>query len=46
MKCDNVIVDKSLSFAVVIVRLYKYLFDEKKRMLLQNNAKYVTNLDI
>ena len=30
MKCDNVIVDKSFSFAVRIVRLYKYLFDEKK----------------
>lgn len=34
MKTDNVIVDKSKAFAVRIIRLYKYLCDEKKEFVL------------
>jgi len=31
---DNIILDKSFSFAVRIVKLYKYLCDEKKEYVL------------
>lgn len=34
MKTDNVIVEKSKAFAVRIIRLYKYLCDEKKEFVL------------
>ena len=34
MKRDNVIVDKSFAFAVRVVKLYKYLSDEKKEFIL------------
>ena len=34
MKKDNVIVDKSFAFAVRVVKLYKYLCDEKKEFIL------------
>ena len=34
MKADNVIVGKSKAFAVRIIRLYKYLCDEKKEFVL------------
>lgn len=34
MKTDNVIVDKSKVFAVRIIKLYKYLSDEKKEYVL------------
>lgn len=34
MKRDNVLVDKSFSFAVRIVNLYKYLCSEKKEFVL------------
>ena len=34
MKADNVIVGKSKAFAVIIIRLYKYLCDEKKEFVL------------
>ena len=38
LKRDNVIVDKSFAFAVRVVKLYKYLSDEKKEFIV-NNAK-------
>lgn len=38
---DNVIVTKSFDFAVRIVKLYKYLIDEKKNILYQNNSYVV-----
>lgn len=34
MKQDNIILDKSFTFAVRIVKLYKYLCDEKKEYVL------------
>ncbi|MEA3353043.1 MAG: four helix bundle protein [Campylobacterota bacterium] len=34
MKQDNIILDKSFSFAVRIVKLYKYLCDKKKEYVL------------
>jgi len=34
MKQDNIILDKSFAFAVRIVKLYKYLCDEKKEYTL------------
>lgn len=34
MKQDNIILDKSFDFAVRIVKLYKYLCDEKKEYVL------------
>ena len=34
LKRDNVIVDKSFAFAVRVVKLYKYLCDEKKEFIL------------
>ena len=34
MKKDNVIVDKSKAFALRIIKLYKYLCDEKKEYIL------------
>jgi hypothetical protein len=34
---DNIILEKSMNFSVRIVRLYKYLCDEKKNILCQNN---------
>ena len=34
MKTDNVIAKKSKSFAIRIVKLYKYLVDEKKEFVL------------
>lgn len=34
MKTDNIIVDKSKNFAIRIVKLYKYLNEEKKEYVL------------
>ena len=34
---DNLVLDKSFKFAVRIVKLYKYLCDEKKNILCLNN---------
>jgi four helix bundle protein len=34
MKTDNVIVDKSYSFALRIVKLYKYFIEEKREFVL------------
>jgi len=34
MKQENVILDKSFAFAVRVVKLYKYLCDEKKEYIL------------
>ena len=34
MKRDNILVDKSFSFAVRIVNLYKYLCSDKKEFVL------------
>lgn len=34
MKQDNIILDKSFAFAVRVVKLYKYLCDEKKEYVL------------
>jgi len=34
MKTENVIRDKSFEFALKIVDLYKYLYDEKKEYVL------------
>jgi len=34
MKQDNIILDKSFAFSVRIVKLYKYLCDEKKEYIL------------
>jgi len=34
MKQDNIIVDKSFAFAVRIVKVYKYLYDEQKEYIL------------
>jgi hypothetical protein len=36
MKSENVIQEKSYAFAVRIVKLYKYLVDEKKEYVLSN----------
>ena len=38
MKTDNIIVDKSKSFAVRVIRLYKYLCDEKKEFVLSKQV--------
>ena len=34
MKQDNLILDKSFDFAIRVVKLYKYLCDEKKEYVL------------
>ena len=34
MKNDNVLVDKSFQFAIRVVKLYKYLCDDKKEFIL------------
>ena len=34
MKLDNIILDKSFTFAIRVVKLYKYLSDEKKEYVL------------
>jgi len=34
MKQENIILDKSFTFAVRIIKLYKYLCDEKKEYIL------------
>ncbi|MCI8613227.1 MAG: four helix bundle protein [Clostridia bacterium] len=34
MKTDNVIVDKTKAFAIRIIKLYKYLTDEKREFVL------------
>lgn len=34
MKQDNIIQEKSFAFAVRLVKLYKYLFDEKREFVL------------
>lgn len=34
MKSENIIVDKSKAFAIRIIKLYKYLCDEKKEFVL------------
>jgi len=34
MKQDNIILDKSFEFAIRVVKLYKYLCDEKKEYVL------------
>lgn len=34
MNRDNVIIDKSKAFAIRIIKLYKYLLDEKKEFIL------------
>ena len=34
MSNDNVIIEKSMDFAVRIVKLYKYLCDEKKEFIM------------
>ena len=36
MKTDNIIAEKSKSFALRIIKLYKHLCDEKKNMYCQN----------
>ena len=34
MKTDNIIVDKSKSFAIRVIKLYKYLVEEKREFVL------------
>ena len=34
MKSENIIVERSMQFAVRVVKLYKYLCDEKKEYVL------------
>lgn len=34
---ENVVKDKSFAFAIRIVKLYKYLVEEKKEFVFQNN---------
>ena len=45
MKQDNLILDKSFDFAVRVVKLYKYLCDEKKEYVLSKvaNSGYEVN---
>ena len=38
MKTENAIVDKSKAFALRIIKLYKYLCDEKKEFVLSKQA--------
>ena len=38
MKTDNVIVEKSKTFALRIIRLYQYLNDEKREFVLSKQA--------
>ena len=38
MKTNNQIVDKSYAFALRVVRLYKYLFEEKKEFVLSKQV--------
>lgn len=38
MKTDNIIVDKSKSFALRIIRLYKFLCDNKKEFVLSKQV--------
>lgn len=38
MKTDNVIVDKSKAFALLIIRLYKYLTETKKEFVLSKQV--------
>ena len=38
MKTDNIVVNKSKSFAIRIIRLYKYLCDEKKEFVLSKQV--------
>lgn len=38
MKTDNIVVDKSKNFAVRIIKLYKYLSDEKKEFVLSKQV--------
>lgn len=34
---ENVVKDKSFAFAIRIVKLYKYLVEEKREFVFQNN---------
>ena len=45
MKQDNIILDKSFTFAIRIVKLYKFLCDEKKEYVLSKvaNSDYEVN---
>ena len=43
MKDENVIKSKSLAFAKRIVKLYKYLSDEKKEYVLNTNTMKIHN---
>lgn len=50
MKQENIILDKSFAFAVRIVKLYKYLCDEKKeyvlsRQLLRSGTSIGANIN-
>lgn len=38
MEKDNVIVDKSKAFALRIIKMYKYLCDEKKEFVLSKQV--------
>jgi len=39
MKKENIVLDKSFVFAVRIVKLYKYLCEEKKEYVLSKQKK-------
>lgn len=45
MKQDNIILDKSFDFAIRVVKLYKYLCDDKKEYVLSKvaNSDYEVN---